>query len=55
MPVPMITSLIPVAMKLVMDLITMAREAGQMSKQEFEDIKKKLDDEFDNFPEWGDL
>ena len=55
MPVPLIAPLIPVAMKLAMDLIWMARDAGELDRLKFEEIRDKLDEECGKFPEWKDL
>ena len=54
MPV-MITPIVFEAISLLISLIKMAKESGEMSKQEFVKIKVRLDNEFENFPEWGDL
>ena len=54
MPVP-IAPLIPVAMQLVMGLIKAAQQAKELSEKEFEEIKKEMDEEFNNIPLWRDL
>lgn len=43
------------AIKLVMDLIKVARETKEMSQKEFDEIKKQLDKEFAEFPTWNEL
>ena len=52
---PAIAPLIPIAIELTMSLIKAAREAKEMDEQQFNDIRKKIDMEFEIFPKWSDL
>jgi|SaaInl4_135m_RNA_FD_contig_31_71637_length_463_multi_3_in_0_out_0_1 hypothetical protein len=54
MPVP-IAPLIITATELLVGLVRVAKEAKQLSKVEFEELKKKLDEEFESIPEWDEL
>ena len=50
-----VTALIPVVTGLLINMIKIAQQAKELSKEEFDQVKKKLDDEFNNIPEWKDL
>ena len=50
-----ITETIPMAIDLLINLIEVAKKAKELSRQDFEAIKKKLDKKFSNIPTWDEL
>lgn len=55
MPAPLIAPLIPPALNMLILLINAARKAKELSAEEFETVKRKINEEFDSLPVWGDL
>lgn len=51
----LIAPLIGTSLELFLGLMRIAREAKELNQQQFEEIKKKIDKEFDEFPEWDEL
>ena len=50
-----ITEIIPIAVDLLINLIEAAKKAKELSNQDFEAIKKKLDEKLSNIPTWDEL
>ena len=55
MPIPAIAPLIPVAGKLLLELIAAARAAKEIDEQKYDAVKEIMDKEFAEIPEWKDL
>ncbi len=55
MSTPLIAPLIGTALELTLSLIRAAQAAKEMNRQQFEEIKKRIDKEFNEIPEWDEL
>ena len=54
MPTP-ITPIIYTTVTLLIDLIKIGKEAKELNEREFDNIKARIDSEFNEIPRWEDL
>jgi len=55
MPVPLIAPLVGTALQLFLSLSRAAIAAKEMNQQQFDEIKKIINKEFSEIPEWDEL